>query len=92
VTRFWPGVLDARPVCIFEFKAGSDWNIRWDNTVNLNYMARTEEQDSDVLRQDDGATGGLTNGADLGRKQWDTLAWYPICTRIVSGSFHIWVE
>jgi hypothetical protein len=38
----------------FQFDTGDDWNIRWDNTVKLNAMARVEKPDDQVYERADG--------------------------------------
>jgi hypothetical protein len=47
----------------FQFKTGSDWVVRWDNTVKYNLMVRVADQDKDILS--DPAFGRVSDDADL---------------------------
>jgi Protein of unknown function (DUF1302) len=55
----------------FQFDTGSDWDIRWDNTVKFNYMVRAEDIKEGIVAGDRGA---LADDADLGWDQWDTVS------------------
>jgi hypothetical protein len=44
---------------------GSDWQIRWDNTVKFNVMSRVAKQDKDVYTPKAGAAWQLADDADL---------------------------
>ena len=39
----------------FQFDTGDDWQIRWDNTVKFNVMARVEKADKQVYERANGA-------------------------------------
>ena len=45
----------------FQFDTGDDWQIRWDNTVKFNVMARVEKADKQVYERADGYWLGDNN-------------------------------
>ncbi|NCF20933.1 MAG: hypothetical protein GWP63_22125, partial [Haliea sp.] len=47
----------------FKFDTGSDWDVRWDNTLKFNYMVRAEDIKEGIVAGD---RGPLTDDADLG--------------------------
>ena len=52
----------------FQFDTGEDWQIRWDNTVKANIMARMAKQDDDVITPQVARAGNswtLADDADL---------------------------
>jgi hypothetical protein len=55
----------------FKFDTGSDWDVRWDNTLKFNYMVRAEDIKEGIVAGD---TGPLADDADLGWDQWDTVS------------------
>ena len=55
----------------FKFDTGSDWDVRWDNTLKFNYMVRAEDIKEGIVAGD---RGPLTDDADLGWDQWDTVS------------------
>ena len=55
----------------FKFDTGSDWDVRWDNTVKFNYMVRAEDIKQGIVAGDRGL---LADDADLGWDQWDTVS------------------
>ena len=55
----------------FQFDTGSDWDVRWDNTVKFNYMVRAEDIKEGIVAGD---RGPLADDADLGWDQWDTVS------------------
>jgi hypothetical protein len=58
----------------FQFNTGSDWNVRWDNTVKFNYMIRAEDIKEDIVGPKGGATALIADDSDLGWDQWDTVS------------------
>lgn len=59
----------------FQLDTGSDWNIRFDNTVKYNYMMRVEDPSSKVYNQgNNGSLGILADDSTLGWDQWDTVS------------------
>ena len=38
----------------FQFDTGDDWQVRWDNTVKFNVMARVEKADKQVYERANG--------------------------------------
>ena len=56
----------------FQFNTGSDWVVRWDNTVKYNLMVRVQDQDKDILS--DPAFGRVSDDADLNFDQWSVVS------------------
>ena len=56
----------------FQFNTGSDWMVRWDNTVKYNLMVRVQDQDKDILS--DPAFGRVADDADLSFDQWSVVS------------------
>lgn len=48
----------------FEFNSGSDWTVRWDNTVKYNLMVRAAEQNDKIVASPERITL-VTDDADL---------------------------
>lgn len=59
----------------FQLDTGSDWNVRWDNTVKFNYMVRAEDQKDNIVGPSGKASNiVLIDDASLGWDKWDTVS------------------